>query len=232
MIDFAPSVEAASGRLRDDNCRPRFHLKPVYMEAESAAAAREIYRDFEYVEITVPGQPKSTVDRKVRPEDMRRWPVDYQAFKLNLQAPTAGTPLRRWTLISPAEVETLEYMKVRTVEELAGLSDSQVQNCGPGTEKLRRNAKAWLKQAKDNAGLSEMSARIDQMEGQLALTTKALEKALAQLAVRDAETAALAPGPAGVPTPVVAAQADPPPKRGRPRKPQPEHVLGDEGDED
>lgn len=184
--DFTTIAAAVAGKFTDDNCRPRFHLKSVEITSESEKAGRPVFRDIEYVEIHIPGDRKSTVDRKVRDEDKRRWPQHYAAWKANQELPSDGMPLEKWTLISPSEIDNFKYGHVRTVEQLAGLSDTQLQTFGPGSRKLRETAKAWLKQAGDNAGLSKMAAENDRLRDDLASTRNQLDSVLKRLAKLEA----------------------------------------------
>lgn len=186
MGEFDTSVAVAAARagvgpnVSGDNCRPNFHLKSVRMDAESEAKGRDVYRDFEYVEIIIPGQRRSTIDRKVREEDKHRWPQAYAAFKANREMPLEGTPLEKWTLASPADVENMKFMNVRTVETLAALTDSQCQECGMGARKLRGLAQEWLTQANGNAGISQLSAKNEALEIRVSELERQLEDALKQ----------------------------------------------------
>jgi len=187
--DFTTITDQTLGRFRGDNCYPVFHYKAVLMENASQEAGQPVYKDIEYVQIIVPGSRKSEVDRKVRDEDKKRWPQEYAAWKAKQELPANGMPLEKWTLIaaSPAMIETLRFHNVRTVEHLAGMTDSQVQECGRGVLKLREQAVEFLAQAKGNAGISKMAAEKDALEARVVKLERDLGAALKAL---EAEKAA------------------------------------------
>jgi hypothetical protein len=160
-----------------DRCVPRFHVKAVRLAAKSKEEGRDVYEDREFVEIITPGDTKSIIDRAVTDEDRRRWPQFYAAFKAGREEATVGTPLELWPPIgSPAMVQTLKALHIRTVEDLAGLSDSGINNIGMGGRVLRDKAQLWLSEAKDKGAailtaLEERDAdkaRIQQLEEQVA----------------------------------------------------------------
>lgn len=204
------AVARLEQRDPSDNSRPRFHWKSVEFKNESEKAGKQVFKDVEYVEIIVPGQRKSQVVCKVTDEHRRRWPAHYAAWKGNRESPTVGMPLEKWTLIGPSEVEMLRYQHVHTVEELANLTDAQLQDCGPGTRKLQTKAKAWVKQAQGNAGLSEALAKNEALEKRLSGMEAQLQQALEALAKGN--------------------QPEKPAKRTRARKPEAEAPPADEAE--
>lgn len=182
--DFAVATAAVQGKHNGDACIPEFRMKAVLLVHDSEMAGKQIYRNVEYVTIHIPGDMRSTVDRKVTDEHRRRWPIHYAAWKENREIATDGLPLERWSLIGPAEVETFKYNKVRTVEQLAALSDTQCQSLGLGAVRLRKEAIAYLDQAKGNAGISKAIASNERLEIENAQLKSQLADALARLSAR------------------------------------------------
>lgn len=185
--DFSTAIAVATGKFTGDNCRPEFYLKSVHFENESEKEGRPVFRDVEYVRITIPGNRKSIVERKVREEDKRRWPREYLAWKQSGTMSSDGMPLEKWTLVSPAEVDTLKHFRIRTVEELSQLSDSQTQEVGMGTLRLRQLAQEWLAQSRGNAGVSQLAAKNQELEGRLELQADQIAELLKRLDKRDRE---------------------------------------------
>lgn len=160
---------------------PRFHMEAIKNNVQSEAQGRPIFHNMEMIEIIIPGNRESIVNRFVRQEDRERWPAIYAAFKAGQEAPLDGTPIKEWAAIDRAQAEELAYFNVRTVEALAELSDAAMMKVSPmGGHALREKAKAWLEQAKGNAPLMEMQARAERAEADKA----ALERQLADLAGR------------------------------------------------
>jgi len=178
-MEFTTAVlDSAANKPIADGCRPEFYFRSVHFDGLDAAAGKPVFKDVEYVRIVVPGDKTSQVDRKVRPEDLQRWPQQYAAWKANNELPMEGMPLEKWTLISPAEVDTFKYFKVRTVEDLAKLTDTQIQNLGTGAMRLRKEAIAWVQQAEGNAGISKVAVENERLNIELAGVKRQLQELL------------------------------------------------------
>jgi hypothetical protein len=150
------------------DCMPRFYMKPVKNEYESEKQGRDIYADTEYVEIIIPGDKYNIVNERVKDEHRNRWATQYAAFKAGQEAPLEGTPIEEWAPISASQALELKSVHVRTVEQLAGLSDSQLAKAVPmGGFALREKAQGWLKQASDAQPLAEAMQQINALQAQL-----------------------------------------------------------------
>ena len=161
-----------------DKMIPRFYLKPVRQGFRSEAEGREVYEDREYVEIIVPGDKHSIVDVAVKDEHRDRWSRQYEAFKKSQDAPEEGTPIEEWAPIGASQALELKSSHVRTVEHLAGLSDSQLAKVVPmGGYGLREKAKAWLQQVEDGKPLAEAHQMIRELNDRISQLEKPQEKA-------------------------------------------------------
>lgn len=159
------------------------------------------FRDQDYAVITVPGDTKSNSIEKVEsffrkkddemkagrvhPDWIARWKREYELYKQGLEIPLEGTPIKGWKLISPSQQEELIRMHVRTVEELANLTDDGVRNFGMGAVEIKRRAQAWIAQnASHESGalkLTQLTRENDSLKGQvkdLAEKLDELEKAM------------------------------------------------------
>jgi hypothetical protein len=149
-----------------------------YSDAErdgfaSAKAGRDIFREVDFVKIFIPGSGTILVER-VNNDHVERWPELHAAFKAGKEAPLSGTPLSEWALLKRAQIAELNYRNIRTLEELAGLSDLAVQNLGMGGQMLRARAKAYLDDAEREALATRLTTendglrmRISTLEGQV-----------------------------------------------------------------
>lgn len=126
-----------------DACIPSFYLKAVQHKASSRREGRPIHVNREYVKILIPGQ-RDTVDRPVQEADKSRWPAAWERFVKN-QEQHDGTPLEQWRYLNPAQVANLKSSNVFTIEELAAVSDGNLQNLGMGARDLRDRARQHLK---------------------------------------------------------------------------------------
>lgn len=215
---------------------PRFFIKAKKNDFKSAQAGRDIYEDVEMVEVLTLGDNKSIPVLKVTDAHRSRWPKQYAAFKTGQVFAPEGTPLEKWTLCGPAEVEHLKHFNIRTVEQLAAIGDNVLSNLGMGSRALREKAVIWLAQARDNSGISRVVQENETLKAQMAAMQKQMDDLNARVAVKQAEApahaAAAAPAPAlsaeaiqqmvatATAQAVAAALAAQPPKNkgGRPRK--------------
>lgn len=157
----------------------RFSVRPVKDEKASVEAGRPIYRDAEYIEIKVPGD-RDSVERPLRDVDRQRFAPAYSAWSKDRAAGgLIGTPLTEWPTISASQVRELEYFNVRTVEQLASVTDANMSNLGPYLE-LRRKAQAFLKAAQGNAPLEQLASENAALKARL----EAMEKQLAEVAAK------------------------------------------------
>jgi len=130
---------------------PVFFLEPIQNPQKTAEAGRPICDDMERVRLFVAGDPYNQV---VHPVDMgikERFPEAYRRWKeKNEDMHIEGTPIRQWSLLTPANIAEFEAIKIYSVEGLAQVPDSSLQRC-MGLREWREKARAWLATAKDGA---------------------------------------------------------------------------------
>jgi hypothetical protein len=162
-----------------DNMIPVFYMKAVRNNFESQKQGRDIWDEIPYVEIMIPGDKLTQVHERVNEGHKHRWPTHWMAFQMNQEAPQEGTPLAEWPPCNRAMLEMLGSQKVRTVEQLAGLSDAQLMATMPmGGRVLRDKAQAWLKQAEGMAPMAEMQQQLEASRDEI----ENLKRQIAELA--------------------------------------------------
>jgi hypothetical protein len=166
------SDENAGRFAADGKLHVRFFMRARYNPDLSQENNRPIYEDTEYVEIMMPGEKHNIVVRPAASmRDDLRFPKHYAQFKAGQADQVIGTPLKVLPFLSEARVAELAYFKIRTVEQLADLSDN-VQFMG--SQELKQKAKKFLtamtsgeQLAEQNRNLQtqldEMRAMIEQM---------------------------------------------------------------------
>ena len=177
-------------READKALAVRFFYKPKQDGAASLAEGRPIFKDVLYIRIDVPGDRLGGICRPATGHDIAvRFKEGYENFMKRTSAcDVVGTPLAEWPQIKQSQVEELSFFHVKTVEQLAAMSDgngSQFMNF----QALRNAAKAWLAAAKEQAGAAQLQAELAKREAEIA----ELREALVQLT-----TGAAVPKPAAV----------------------------------
>lgn len=162
----------------------RFVMYPKQDRKASREAGRPIFKEVPYVDIRIPGDRTSHQFRPAGDIDKRRWPKHWEAFESRKQQPSEGTPLEQWPAINRAMVEELRYFNIRTVEQLANISDTNASNF-MGIREWQRKAQAFLALSKDSAeaekmatALSERDARISSLEAQVGDLLKRIDSLL------------------------------------------------------
>jgi hypothetical protein len=160
---------------------PMFYVEPVENTFRSKAEGRACYDEIEFVKLLIPGDRNNCPVKRVDDEDRARWPKQYEAFKAGLEPPIDGTPLTEWPPINKSQVLELAYFNVKTVEQLAGVHDGQIQNLPMGTRDLRSQAIAWVEVAANGSGpLAALVKRADDAEADNGL----LRQQMAEMAAR------------------------------------------------
>jgi len=152
----------------DRNLHVEFYEGTVLDGPASEEAGHPVHMSHPFIRIHVPGDPNTVIDTSVNDYYRNRFPDEYRRFMSGMESGIAGWSLKEWPVIGAAHVKNLEYLNIHTVEQLAGLTDAQVQKVGMGGIDLRTKAKAALEAAKDGAALSAQAAKNQQLEDELA----------------------------------------------------------------
>ncbi len=161
----------------DDQLLVKFFWHPEKDEKASTEEGRPIFREVEYIQIQVPGQKDTIVQRPAFAEDKERFPRHWAAFQNKEEMPVSGTPLDQWPRISRAQVEELKYFNIHTVEQLAELSDTNAQNFR-AIQNLKREAVAYVEEAKGNAPMVKMAEELEARDNEI----DTLKKQMAEMA--------------------------------------------------
>jgi hypothetical protein len=157
---------------------PWVEFRKISTEDRNASVETGTYvaRDVDYAFIT-PAGSKDCVEKPVKEwfeslqqqVDSGRFPAEwlrafrgmYEAWQKNEEIPVDGTSVKNWAVASPAQIEMLLKLHVRTVEQLAAANEEVISRLGMGARNLVDKAKAYVtqqsggvgKMAEENAGL-------------------------------------------------------------------------------
>ncbi len=143
----------------------RFYLVPKKDEAESAKEGRPVFKDTVYIEIVAAGNQNNIIRKPARTADFQRFSKEYEKFNSGDNEQIMGTPLSEIPWLTRAQVEELMYRKIRTIEQLADISDGACT--APGMYELKRKAAAWVVKAAEAAPFTAMQAELDGMRAEL-----------------------------------------------------------------
>lgn len=158
-----------------------FYTEAVQNNFKSKQEGRPIYEDRTFVRIQTPGDTRTTINRPATEQDKARFPKSWHAFQEGLSEVTEGTPLAQWPAVSASQVKELQHVHVRTVDQLAALSDASIQKMGPGYQQLRQSARHWLEHAKGDADQTRLQHENDELRDEVAMLKEQLAAANAQI---------------------------------------------------
>jgi hypothetical protein len=162
----------------DQKLAVRFTMRPKQNMHRSKEEGRPIFEEQEYVEIAVPGNKDSVVIRPATERDITRFPKHYEAFKARTdQDVLDGTPLSAWPMVTRAQVEEMAFFKVRTVEQLAQMSDGDSQKF-MGLNTLRERARVFLEDADKKKPLMKLQSENEDLRKEMAQMAKNQEALL------------------------------------------------------
>jgi len=163
------AMSAQQGRYQGDEfLLVKFFVHARLHPSKTAEAQRPIYEDTVYISIMQPGNKDSIVIRPATEMDKARFAEHwrkYQARQGDDDELLEGTPLKDWAGCTRAQCEELRYFNVRTVEQLAAMSDSNGQNI-MGINMLKQKAVKYIEASKDSATADALAAankRIDEL---------------------------------------------------------------------
>jgi hypothetical protein len=163
----------------DDKLHVRFFMRPRIDPVQSQLENRPIYKDVPHIEIMIPGDKNNIVTAEVWDQHIRRFPEHWKQFQGGIKDQVIGTPLRAAPFLTEAQCEELAYFKIRTIEQLADLSDSNMSFMG--ARELQQAAKKYIEKTK---GADALLSRMDAIEARAAAAEAALAEANAKLEAR------------------------------------------------
>ena len=175
------SFQAMSGGNNgDERLFVQFSMEPEHNVTKSNEAGRPVYDEIEYIRIQVPGDKDNVVFRTAYPEDRRRFPKQYAAFKQNQETPVSGTPLSVLPFLSKAQVMEFAVVGVKTAEQLMGMSDANGQRF-MGIQELKKRIGNFLEAAAGAAPALKLQAELEKRDGEIATLKKMMEEQSKQI---------------------------------------------------
>jgi hypothetical protein len=208
------------GQVTDEGLDVEFYEGSKPDDANSTPE-RMVFKPVVMVRIKIPGNRDEIIDDEAWLDDTkehahhRRFPHAWARFKSRQTAAVPqGFPLKDWAGLTRAAVDTLERVGIQTVEQLANVTDGNLQNVFlPNPTELRQRARDFL--AHQNSAQS-MRTELEALKAQLAAMSQPHVRVIPQAA----EVQVFGPPAQGEPVDAAGLEAvNPPPRRrGRPPK--------------
>jgi hypothetical protein len=142
----------------------RFYSDKKLMVAQSEQAGRPIYAPVDMVEIIIPGEKGNIPCYEASIKYQMQFPQEWAAYKAGKEQEVAGTPLTFLFPNDPSLQYELESHRIKTVEQLAALSDTGVAAIPRGLT-LVQSARDYLSRANNREDeVAALKARIAALE--------------------------------------------------------------------
>lgn len=172
IVDYGPG---------DKGMVVMFYTKSEHHAAKSAEAGRPIYEDKTFVRIHPPGERLNVIDRPVKEEDSRRFPVQWNQFVQNKQQVPDGTPIDLLYPDHPSIGSMLRAAGVLTVEMCANLSGNAIDNVGMGAQRYVNYAKEYLAAANRGVSSTKLHAELEKRDREIRVLERTVENLTKQL---------------------------------------------------
>ena len=159
----------------DEKLHVEFYMGAVELTYESEKVGHPVYQDCPFIRSTIPGDMNNIIETRVNAYYRNRFAQKWKAFESGMTEQTQGWALEQWPVITTSQVKTLNYLNIKTVEQLAGLSDGQCQKIGIGSDSLRAKAKAAIAAAADSAATNAQASENKQLRDELEALKKMIQ---------------------------------------------------------
>jgi len=150
----------------DASLHVEFSTEAMYMEFKSKQEGRPIYEDRPFITIYYPGIANKVTKRFVEDGDKERFPRQWEAFQKQAEESHVGFPIGEWSQLSKSQIAELKAMHIHTVEQLAGMPDSQLPMIG--ARDLIEKAQLWTSKAGEKAVESKLMAENESLKDRIA----------------------------------------------------------------
>jgi len=146
----------------------QFYMEAVQDQAASLEAGRPIFKEVEMILVGIIGDRTTTDVMESNDYQRQRFGKQYHAFRRGMSTDeTTGTPLSEVPWMSKSQIEEFKFLKIRSLEDLANVSDSVCTKVS-GLFALKARATAWIEEAKGGAGNAVLAKQIEELQRQMA----------------------------------------------------------------
>lgn len=145
-----------------------FYARDVPNPARSTEVGYPVFEAKDYVRIETPGEKEGIPVYPATEEYKRRYPAEWEAYSQKRAPTPTGMPLAILFPQFPEIVAALEFANVRTVEQLAELSDTAKQNIGLGAHEWQQKAIDFLKVAEKTHDYHALKKNQETLEATIA----------------------------------------------------------------
>lgn len=171
---------------RNEGVHASFYLEVSKDQKASIEHGRPIFREYEFIRVTVAGDNTSVMARPATEMDKRRYAPEYKAFRARETPKIVGFPLSEWPGILRSQVEELKFYNVHTVEDLAAVSDVNGQKF-PMFLTLREKARKYLEELEKAAPMEKVREELEARDAKIATLEETVANLVKKLEAKEDE---------------------------------------------
>lgn len=154
---------------------------------DESGATKTVYVDEPRIKFRVDNH--SSYERRVREEDKKLRPKQWEAFAKDGTLEYDGTPLSEAPFITPATLKNLNFLGFYTIEHLADAPSNQIDGLMGGID-FQNRAKAWLKAKSGAVDVDKMAKEQTQLSETVTVQSEQIKELQEQLKKSEADRAA------------------------------------------
>lgn len=170
-------INPADGRVAygdDSRLAVRFFRGKEIHGIQSQEEGRPIYTGVDMVAIRQPGE-RDEYHGIATPEHKMRFPKQWEAYQNGQEHIPDGTPLAVLYPNQPETVENLRFLKIYTVEQLAGLQEAAIGRIGLGGRDHVTRAQKFMQAATGYQAANRMNKEMTDLKDENDLLKQRLE---------------------------------------------------------
>lgn len=143
----------------------RFYDRSVKTDDVNQQTGLPIFKNVCYVEIRIKNNNTDIFNQPATPEKMARFPVEYNRYLSAKKECKEGTPLEHFSFLTTAQIDTLKYHGILSVEQLSSLQSEQAVDLGVLSE--FESAKRFVSLAQNHLTESQWQKKVETLEAQI-----------------------------------------------------------------
>lgn len=147
----------------DQNLFVTFRNEVLIDESESLEKGTPVTQEKEFVKMVQRGSGKEIYDGIAKQDHINRFPEQYQRFKDNKsQDIVDGIGIEKLPGITQQQVVVCKYLKLSTVEQVAGMIDGEIKKLGDNGRTLVKACRDFL------TGTNSLKEKVTEQEDKIA----------------------------------------------------------------
>ena len=134
----------------DARLKVKFFPKKFKLNFKSKEAGKDIFEMRDYISITIPGQTQGTNIFPVKQTYMDRFPLQWEAYKIDKDQKITGTPIEALPSIGNEHILICKQNNIDTIEQLITVPIEALNDLGPDGQTMVRIGKVFLSKEIDN----------------------------------------------------------------------------------